>query len=144
MGGQHGKLLENRVMGKGRHFSSAPLCSPSCWRLLRPLKPCLLAGGFEFHISADGCFDLMSADSLVFWSTFCVNSPMWLFRVRGNYIFKDKTWYFHTLDLPHYLACNVRQYLNVKEKLAELFLHPYFQACFSASEVFLFLFSSLV
>lgn len=65
MGGQQWKLLENRVMGKGRRFSSTPLMLSQLLEAIKAFKPCLLARGFEICISAGGCFYLMSADSLV-------------------------------------------------------------------------------
>lgn len=64
MGGQHWKLLENRVMGKERRFSSAPLMFSQLLEAIKAFKPCLLARGSEICISAGGCFHLMSADSL--------------------------------------------------------------------------------
>lgn len=52
--------------GKGEAFFFCPLMFSQLLEAIKAFKPCLLAGGFELHISAGGCFDLMSADSLVF------------------------------------------------------------------------------
>lgn len=75
--------------GKGEAFFFRPLMFSQLLEAIKALKPCLLAGGLEICISAGGCFDLMSADSLV--PEFYVSSCTGFFRRRGKYSFKETT-----------------------------------------------------